>query len=79
MASPGPSTGHPTPTKRSTQQERVLAMVEQAARARTAIESMDLEGVLSLLRSVEELRTAATANLQAKAEDARRLKRAHRE
>lgn len=54
-------------------------MVEQAAQARAAIENLDLEGVLALLRNVDELWTAATANLQAKAEDARKLKRAKRE
>jgi len=54
-------------------------MIEQAAQARAAIESLDLEGVLALLRNVDDLRTAATANLQTKAEDARRAKRAQRE
>jgi hypothetical protein len=71
--------GNPSPSRRSAEQTRVLAMIEQAAQARAAIESLDLEGVLALLRNVDDLRTAATANLQTKAEDARRAKRAQRE
>ena len=81
--SPGPSRRVqlelPTPTKRSAEQSRVLDMVERAARAKGAIENLDLEGVLVFMRHIEELRSAATANLQAKAEEARRARREKRE
>ena len=49
-------------------------MVEQAAQSTAAIENLDLEGVLALLKNVDDLRRAATANLQSKAEEAKKIK-----
>ncbi len=54
-------------------------MVQQAAQAKAAVETLDLEGVLALLGNVDELRNAATANLQARALEARKIERAKRE
>lgn len=65
----GPSTGaipNPSPA-RTNQQARVLSMVEEAARAKAVVESLDFEGVMRLLKHVNELRDAATTNLQERA------------
>lgn len=50
-------------------------MVEEAARAKELIEKLDFNGVVALLGHVEQLRAAATANLQKRAEDGRKGKR----
>lgn len=52
---------------RTAQQARVLHMLEEAARAREAVEQVDLEGITSLLRHINELRDAATKNLEIRA------------
>jgi hypothetical protein len=42
-------------------------MLEEAVHAKDAIEALDLDGVMRLLRHVNELRDAATANLEERA------------
>jgi hypothetical protein len=42
-------------------------MVEEAARAKAAVQSMDFDGVMRLMKAMDELRGAATANLQERA------------
>jgi hypothetical protein len=54
--------------RRTSQQRRVLGMLEEAARARAAVESMDYDGLMALIGHVNELRDAATANLKARVE-----------
>jgi hypothetical protein len=53
-------------------------MTREGARAVAAIKSLDLPGVLSLMKNIEEMRKAATENLEARAEDDRRAKKAKR-
>lgn len=57
---------NPSPA-RTTQQARILSMIEEAATAKQAVESLDFDGVMRLLKHVNELRDAATANLQSRA------------
>lgn len=73
-ASASGSTGSSSPSgsgspaeARTAQQARVLHMLERAARAREAVEQLDLEGITSLLRHINELRDAATKNLELRA------------
>jgi hypothetical protein len=53
-------------------------MTSAAAQAQTAIKGLDLQGVLELMKNVEVLRGAATANLAARAEEEKRAARARR-
>ena len=56
----------------------MLRMVEEASRAEKVIESLDFEGVLTLMRQVEVLRGAAQRNLENRAAVERAAKRAKR-
>lgn len=56
----------------------MLRMVEEASRAEKVIESLDFEGVLTLMRQVEVLRGAAQRNLESRAAAERAAKRAKR-
>lgn len=49
-------------------------MVEEAARAKSTIDKLNFEDLISFMRNVEELRGAAQANLQSRAERGRRRK-----
>lgn len=61
--------------QRSDEQTRLLSMVEEAAKARTVVESMDFDGLLKLMGFVGELRDAATVNLKARVEKSRQGKK----
>lgn len=53
--------------ERTNQQTRVLQMMEEAAKYKSAVEKMDFEGVVKLLKHANELRDAAMGNLQERA------------
>ncbi|ORY25960.1 hypothetical protein BCR39DRAFT_542764 [Naematelia encephala] len=86
QASPGPSrqgqvsatSPLASPMRRTAQQSRVMDMIEQATKAKSVIENLDFDGVMSLLRNVEELRNAAMANVTNRAEEGRKAKRSKR-
>ena len=67
-----------SPASRSTQQTRLLAMLDEAASSSGIVEDLDFDGVLALMRNVDALRQAAQGNLQRRAEEAREAKRAKR-
>ena len=65
----------PLPTaspQRSDAQRRILNMLEEAARARSAVENLDFDGLMKLIGHVNELRDAATLNLRARVERSRK-------
>ncbi|ORX37271.1 hypothetical protein BD324DRAFT_656397 [Kockovaella imperatae] len=53
-----------SPSTRTNEQIRLLAMLDEAAAASRAVDSMDLEGVLSMMRSLDALKVAAQENLE---------------
>ncbi|KAL7423005.1 hypothetical protein Q5752_002303 [Cryptotrichosporon argae] len=67
-----------SPTRRTAVQTRVLDMLAQSARYRAAVESLAFDDVMELLKHVETVRAAATANLARRAEDERAARRAAR-
>ena len=73
-----PDPSFPTPIRRSAQQTRVLSMLDEAARSRSAIEGLDFEGVLTLMRNVDTLRAAAQKTLGKRAGERRIAKRSKR-
>jgi hypothetical protein len=62
---------NPSPA-RTSQQTRILSMIEEAARAKSVVDKMNFDDLMSLMRNVEELRGAAQANLQNRAEKSRK-------
>ncbi|WVR06457.1 hypothetical protein IAU60_003488 [Kwoniella sp. DSM 27419] len=60
-----------SPAKRSTQQTRILAMLDEAARAKDAIDNLDYQGVKALLRNLNTLREAAEERMMTRLEEYR--------
>lgn len=50
--------------ERSSQQERILRIMEQAASAKAVIESMDYETTMEMLQHIDELKDAVVVNLK---------------
>ena len=65
----------PSPAQRSTQQERLLSMLDEAAAAKRIVDNLDFDGILALMRNVDALRVAAQENLERRAEEARARRR----
>ncbi|WVF69135.1 hypothetical protein IAT40_003909 [Kwoniella sp. CBS 6097] len=61
----------PSPMKRTSQQKRMLELVDEAARGRELIDKLDFEGVKALLRNVNMLREAAEERMMARLEELR--------
>nr|XP_031864327.1 uncharacterized protein CI109_000240 [Kwoniella shandongensis]KAA5531399.1 hypothetical protein CI109_000240 [Kwoniella shandongensis] len=61
----------PSPAKRTAQQNKILSMVDEAARAKEVIDNMDYQGVKALLRNLNKLREAAEERMMSRLEELR--------
>ncbi|WVQ96627.1 hypothetical protein IAU59_003732 [Kwoniella sp. CBS 9459] len=72
---PAPVQPIPSPMKRTSQQKRMLELVDEAARGKEVIDKLDFEGVRALLRNVNMLREAAEERMMARLEELRGARR----
>ncbi|KAK8858700.1 hypothetical protein IAR55_002929 [Kwoniella newhampshirensis] len=60
-----------SPAKRTAQQNRILSMVDEAAKAKEVIENLDYQGVKALLKNLNSLREAAEERMMSRLEELR--------
>ncbi|OCF30437.1 hypothetical protein I316_07924 [Kwoniella heveanensis BCC8398] len=65
----------PSPLKRTSQQKRMLELIDEAVRGKELIDKLDFEGVKALLKNVNMLREAAEERMMARLEELRGTRR----
>ncbi|ODN81830.1 hypothetical protein L202_02194 [Cryptococcus amylolentus CBS 6039] len=62
----------PSPERRTTEQKQLLSTIEDAMKAKDAIEELDFEGTKALLKNLNEMRELAERRILAKVDEIRR-------
>ncbi|WVQ73257.1 hypothetical protein IAR50_002825 [Cryptococcus sp. DSM 104548] len=64
----------PSPERRTTEQKQLLSTIEDALKAKDAIEGLDFEGTKALLKNLNEMRGMAERRMLAKVDEIRRIR-----